>query len=92
MKRMPDYKDGYSIQAITKKSSVLPVGINTPEFTNLKRPLSTPPTILWNHRWAYDKGPEKFFESLNILGHGGHEFQLIMCCLLYTSPSPRDPT
>ena len=79
MKRMPDYKDGYSIQAITKKSSVLPVGINTPEFTNLKRPLSTPPTILWNHRWAYDKGPEKFFESLDILGHGGHEFQLIMC-------------
>ncbi|MCP4708725.1 MAG: DUF3524 domain-containing protein [Planctomycetes bacterium] len=37
-----------------------------------------PPTLLWNHRWEYDKNPEEFFEVLFDLDRTGVEFRLIV--------------
>jgi glycosyltransferase involved in cell wall biosynthesis len=37
---------------------------------------SSPPLILWNHRWEHDKGPEEFFEALYELADRGVEFEL----------------
>jgi glycosyltransferase involved in cell wall biosynthesis len=37
-----------------------------------------PPTILWNHRWEYDKNPVAFFEALYALAAEGIDFTLIV--------------
>ena len=79
IKRMPDCKMGYSMDALAEKSSVLPVGIDTPTTVDVERPVGAPPTILWNHRWSSDKGPDKFAEHLNDLEAEGHDFRLILC-------------
>ena len=79
IKRMPDCKAGYSMNTLAEKSSVLPVGIDAPAAVDVERPVGTPPTILWNHRWSNDKGPDKFTEHLNDLEAEGHDFRLILC-------------
>ncbi|MDP6619760.1 MAG: glycosyltransferase, partial [Nitrospinota bacterium] len=38
-----------------------------------------PPTILWNHRWEFDKAPEVFFEALFRLQADRLRFKLIVC-------------
>lgn len=35
-------------------------------------------TILWNHRWEFDKNPDEFFQTLFELEEGGVKFQLIV--------------
>ena len=37
-----------------------------------------PPTIVWNHRWEYDKNPDDFFEALFDLDRAGIDFRLIV--------------
>ena len=36
------------------------------------------PTLVWNHRWEYDKGPEAFFSIVDELAEEGRQFQLIV--------------
>ena len=67
------------MNTLAEKSSVLPVGIDAPAAVDVERPVGTPPTILWNHRWSNDKGPDKFTEHLNDLEAEGHDFRLILC-------------
>ena len=88
MKRMPDLKDGYSMKSLAEKSSVLPVGINAPTTVDLERPIGEPPTILWNHRWEYDKGPNQFLDHINALEGAGYDFRLILCGLQYAEEPP----
>ena len=88
MKRMPDLRDGYSINTLAGKSSVLPVGIDAPNSIDRQRPVGNPPTILWNHRWEYDKGPENFLDILNSLNSAGHDFRLILCGHQYEEVPP----
>lgn len=79
MRQMPDYIEAYNFEAISVKSSVLSVGIDVAENVNLDRPAESPPVILWNHRWAYDKGPERFLKHLQLLNAQGFAFNLILC-------------
>ncbi|MAI22506.1 MAG: glycosyl transferase family 1 [Crocinitomicaceae bacterium] len=88
IKRMPDFKGAYSARALAEKSSILPVGIPTPHALDLERSVGTPPTILWNHRWEYDKGPDQFLENLNALAEDGHDFRLVLCGEQYTDVHP----
>ena len=37
---------------------------------------NNPPIILWNHRWEYDKNPDKFFEAMQHLSDEKIDFQL----------------
>jgi len=39
---------------------------------------NTPPAVLWNHRWEYDKNPDDFFEMLMSLDRAGIDFRLIV--------------
>jgi glycosyltransferase involved in cell wall biosynthesis len=88
MQRMPDCRDGYSIQAIEEKSSVLPVGIDAASAAHLQRSVGIPPAILWNHRWEYDKGPDQFLKNVNALAAEGHDFSLILCGQTFTDVPP----
>lgn len=75
----PDHKEVASIQTLKVKSKVLPLGLDLGKFDAFK-PTSTnpesPPLILWNHRWEYDKNPADFFAALTELAAQGLEFEV----------------
>ncbi len=84
LKRFPDHTHGDPTARILSKSSVLHLGIDaaaidarlTPRTAT--RASDSTPTILWNHRWEYDKNPESFFRVLNRLDDAGLTFDLIL--------------
>lgn len=82
LKRFPDAVEPGSVAEIEKKSAVLPLGM---DLTALKRhrpqtpepdPGGSPPLIIWNHRWEYDKDPDTFFSALIQLAQEGVAFQV----------------
>ena len=79
MGRMPDFVPAGVADVIAARSEVIPVGLDLEEI-DAARPAGTtrtgPLTILWNHRWEYDKGPEAFFRVVSALDAEGAEFRL----------------
>jgi len=78
LKHFADYNELETIETITQKSSVLPVGINLSRYDQYKPHKSpdTPPILLWNHRWENDKNPELFVESMIQLHEMGYDFRV----------------
>ncbi len=82
LQRSPDYKTLWSIDALREKSSVLPLGMSVQyiyEYAKAWREESVEdasPLILWNHRWDYDKRPDKFFNVIRRLDEEGYNFRL----------------
>jgi glycosyltransferase involved in cell wall biosynthesis len=57
---------------------VLPVGVDLPSPSTAEAAdRAGPVRILWNHRWAYDKAPERFVHSMCVLAGEGHDFEVI---------------
>jgi len=80
--QFPDFRNLDTIEQIRIKSSVIPIGI---KHFNVTNPIKSedargqnPKTILWNHRWEYDKNPSLFFETLFELKKEGIHFSLIV--------------
>ena len=46
------------------------------------------PTILWNHRWEYDKNPEEFFEVLFALQEAGLGFRVLVAGETFRTAPP----
>jgi len=81
LKQFPDYQNLDSIGDIERKSSVIAVGIDTKTLDKYGNEVKTPTserTILWNHRWEYDKDPKLFFESLITFSNENIPFKLIV--------------
>ena len=84
LKRMPDYKGLDTVAALQAKTSVLPLGIELPGQAPSRNRKNTHeglvndqlPTILWTHRWEYDKNPDDFFHALYVLSDEGLDFNL----------------
>jgi glycosyltransferase involved in cell wall biosynthesis len=83
LKHFPEYNELGSIDALRRKSRVLPVGV---DFARLALPggppsaaKEKPPLILWNQRWEYDKNPAAFFAALYALAEEGTAFRLALC-------------
>lgn len=76
----PDHQERNAVALIHAKSKVMPLGLNLSPLLELSRSqtASAPHTLLWNHRWEYDKGPEAFFEILFQLQREGLPFQLVV--------------
>ncbi len=74
----PDYNETESAGEILGKSRVLPLGVDLSALDAHRtgRDPDSPPLILWNHRWEYDKNPEDFFEALFILADEGLGFEV----------------
>ncbi len=68
IRKMPEYKPLWVIDKIKAKSSVLYPGCCFPvneESKIIKDSQSgRAPLIIWNHRWEFDKCPERFFKAL----------------------------
>ena len=71
------------LDSLKRKSVVLPVGLDWEGLEADALPSTfepdAPPLILWNHRWEWDKGPDRFFAAIDALERGGWDFQ---CAIL----------
>jgi len=78
LKQFPDYENLTSIQIIKDKSSVLYVGLELKQIIIKKENNNKAKTILWNHRWEYDKNPQLFYELMLRLSKENVTFNLII--------------
>ena len=78
LKKMPDAVPPGVIEHISGKSCVIPVPLEEHWFSGTKRPPGGggPFTIVWNHRWEYDKAPERLFAALLKLHEDGVDFKV----------------
>ncbi|MEL6132203.1 MAG: DUF3524 domain-containing protein, partial [Bacteroidota bacterium] len=74
----PDHPHVGMVDTLQVKSQVLPVGIDLHTWNKSQVKAGKTPTLLWNHRWEYDKGPEAFFRVLMELKNEKVPFQLIV--------------
>ncbi|MBT3585155.1 MAG: DUF3524 domain-containing protein, partial [Halobacteriovoraceae bacterium] len=64
LKQFPDFREERKVLELVKKCQTLTLGTDLSKFLSPLEEKSQVPTILWNHRWEYDKNPEEFFELL----------------------------
>lgn len=81
LKQFPDNQNLDSVNEISSKSKVMHLGVDLQHFDKSKLSnISTEKraTVLWNHRWEYDKNPEAFFDALSEVKRRGWEFNLVV--------------
>lgn len=78
LRQMPDAVPAGVIESIAEKSRVIPVPLEAYWFEGKTRELRQggPFTIVWNHRWEYDKAPERLFDALLNLHQAGLDFRV----------------
>ncbi len=64
LKKLPDHVPEGVIASCRAKSSVLPVPVSMIEGQSLPREKNS---FVWNHRWEYDKGPDRLLAFLQAL-------------------------
>ncbi len=77
LNKLPDAVPGGIIERIQQKSDVIPVPIEDRLFTDEPRAINRAcPHILWNHRWEYDKGPDRLLNFLERLEQSRQSYKL----------------
>lgn len=75
--KLPDGLPDGVIRQIRDKSSVIPVPIEDSLFRGRAVPHNvTCPHLLWNHRWEYDKSPDRLLLLLDRLMELGQDFRI----------------
>lgn len=67
MSKLPDFVPSRTAEVIAERSHVIPVGLEDHWFEPRDAPPTGPLQIVWNHRWEYDKAPERLFAALKLL-------------------------
>jgi glycosyltransferase involved in cell wall biosynthesis len=79
LKPMPDHRPAGIAEELRERCAVVYPGIDCDELDR-HRPAGPrtprPVTVLWNHRWEFDKQPEVFFAALRRLADEGRDFRL----------------
>lgn len=78
LKNFPDNNELSTIEEIKSKSNVLYLGLDFSNFKARSDQKTETPTILWNHRWEYDKNPELFFDVMKKIKDKKIDFNLIV--------------
>jgi glycosyltransferase involved in cell wall biosynthesis len=78
LKAMPDHRPRGMEELLHPRGSVVYPGVDCEELVGLRPEVSgtRPLTILWNHRWEFDKQPEVFFGALGRLAGEGLDFRV----------------
>jgi glycosyltransferase involved in cell wall biosynthesis len=75
--KLPDGVPEGLLRGIVDKSCVLPVPVEDSLFAEERRCINRQcPHLLWNHRWEYDKGPDRLLLMLDALAARGRRFQI----------------
>ena len=78
LKSFPDNREIEKVKQIKNKSKVLYLGLNLKKFDQLEIKTNNKPTLLWNHRWEYDKNPSTFFKMLKKIKELNIPFKLVI--------------
>jgi glycosyltransferase involved in cell wall biosynthesis len=80
LKMMPEYRPKWVVDQIRSKSDVLYPGCRFPAqaVSAADSERESPPLIIWNHRWEFDKNPDEFFHTLDAVLENGTEFRLAL--------------
>jgi glycosyltransferase involved in cell wall biosynthesis len=79
VKQVPAPRPKGLVDRILEKSRVVYPGCRFPETSGpLHSSPHTPPLIVWNHRWEYDKQPDLFFKVLTRIKKRGISFSLAL--------------
>ena len=79
LRLMPEYRPHWVTEAINKKSEVCYPGCRFEgAHISLSPPEPTPPIIVWNHRWEFDKNPNDFFAAIDAVEQMGVDFRLAL--------------
>ncbi|MCB9447947.1 MAG: DUF3524 domain-containing protein [Flavobacteriales bacterium] len=78
LKSFPDHQELIAIPDVVGKCRVLELGLDLKRFDDHRCGKADIPTVLWNHRWEYDKNPESFFRVLFALADEGMDFRLMV--------------
>lgn len=82
MSQMPDAHVG--LERLSQRSQVMSMPLDLPNDSDgtmssvLRRPLNPPIHVLWNHRWAWDKAPDRFLEVLRKMKKASLDCRLIL--------------
>ena len=77
MARMPDQRPRDIGKVIREKSEVLPVPLENSVFERTRPAIrSELLTFAWNHRWEYDKAPERLYRALHKFRQHGLPFRI----------------
>lgn len=75
LKKMPDGVPDGLVERLYQRSEIIPVPLDDCWFTGRSEPRPTF-SILWNHRWEYDKAPERLAAALRILEASNVDFEV----------------
>jgi glycosyltransferase involved in cell wall biosynthesis len=67
LRKMPDAVPGGITEQLANKATVLPVPLADDWFVPSRTHKPSELSIVWNHRWEYDKAPDIFFQALRLL-------------------------
>ncbi|MCF6300314.1 MAG: DUF3524 domain-containing protein [Proteobacteria bacterium] len=74
--KMPDFVPAGLVDGISKKASILAVPIATDCCKNSVTAVNKSLQIVWNHRWEYDKGPDRLLNFMRLIKKRGIKFQI----------------
>ncbi|HSR66651.1 MAG TPA: DUF3524 domain-containing protein [Acidobacteriota bacterium] len=77
LRHFPEHRELGRVPRLKRRCRVMPVGVELPEEVPAGKP--SPPLIVWNQRWEYDKDPQAFFQALYRLQDSGSDFRLALC-------------
>ena len=77
LQKMPDHVPPGLTEKIENNSEIIPVPIAEKFFTGNTRSVERgKPVLLWNHRWEYDKAPQRLYLALTELKQQGVAFKV----------------